>query len=324
VGIVVERTPPSSLLVLFGPMLALLVGLGVFVRWCVGNRLGWGFAGGGVLAGLVLAVAGQPTLGLLLALLLLLLPWPGLLDRLQPGLALAVCVGAFASAILLGVELIYLDDAFHTRMNTVFKFHENAWLLAGLAAGLGVSLVGHFTRRVRWLLAGMAALGLAGGLVYPATALQTRLAETPPYGITLDGLAFLSPDERAAARWLAAQNASSTTGRTVIAEGVGNDYSSAARMSTYSGAATVLGWLGHELQWRGPIPELGRRQVDVANLYRDGPSDAIRSILERHAVQFVVVGDIERDQYGPAVETRFDRLLPVAFRSGTTTIYRVS
>ena len=166
---------------------------------------------------------------------------------------------------------------------------------------------------------------LSEGIVAPPNN-TIQFADVPPLdveiqrGPTLDGLAFLSPDDRAAVRWLADQNG--PLGRAVIAEGVGDEYSSAGRMSTYSGAATVLGWVGHELQWRGPVPELGARQTDLAALYRDGPPDAIRAILDRYAVQFVVVGDVERKSYGEDVSTRFEGVLPVAFRSGNTAIYR--
>jgi uncharacterized membrane protein len=161
---------------------------------------------------------------------------------------------------------------------------------------------------------------VVAGLVYPLTAIVTRLDERPPNGPSLDGLAFLSPDDRAAVRWLADQNGPG--GRAVIAEGLGDEYSLAARMSTYSGATSVLGWAGHELQWRGPIPEFSTRQSDLAALYRDAPVEGLRAILDRYAIQYVVVGDIERNTYGADVTARFDGVLPVAFRSGNTTIYR--
>ena len=73
--------------------------------------------------------------------------------------------------MLLGVELVFLDDVFHSRMNTVFKFHDNAWLLAGLAGGVGVALdralhaPGALDRR-----SALAAPVLLGGLVYPVSA----------------------------------------------------------------------------------------------------------------------------------------------------------
>ncbi|HEX8966652.1 MAG TPA: DUF2298 domain-containing protein, partial [Chloroflexota bacterium] len=266
IGVVADRTPLGSLLVLFGWAIVLLAAIGLFVRWCVGDRRGWGLVGLGAIAGLALLGLGQPGLGLLVALAATLLPWPGVVQRLDPAAAMVVGIAAFAAAILLGVEVVFLDDAFHSRMNTVFKFHENAWLLAGLAAGVGLALLGHFTRRARWLMLACATLFVAAGMVYPVSAIASRLAEVPPGGPTLDGLAFLSPDDRAAVRWLADQNRPG--GRAVIAEAVGDEYSTAASAATYSGAAAVLGWAGHELQWRGPLADIGVRQTDLAALYR--------------------------------------------------------
>jgi uncharacterized membrane protein len=270
---------------------------------------------------LALAVLGEPTLGLLFALVVLLFPFPGVLDRVDPAIGLSVGIGAFAAAILLGVELIFLDDVFHSRMNTVFKFHVNAWLLAGLAGSVGLALYGRYARRARWVVGSLAALVLAGGLVYPLSAIATRMNERPSTGLTLDGLAFLNPDDRAAVRWLSDQNQQAGA-RLVIAEAAGDEYSAAAKMATYSGAVDVIGWAGHELQWRGPIAELGRRSDDMRALYQDAPPDAIRSILDRYGVRFVVVGDVERQKYGDQVVNRFDGILPLAVRSGNVSIYR--
>ncbi len=321
-GIVSARTPFGSLLVLFGWAIVLLAALGLFVRWCVGDRNGWIQAGIGSVIGVALAILGEPTLGVLLALAAALVPWPGTLERLDPATAWTVGVGAFDAAMLLGVEVVFLDDVFHSRMNTVFKFHVNAWLLAGLAAGLTLALIGRFTVRARWLVSVVAALALAGGLVYPLSAIATRMNERPASGVTLDGLAFLSPDDRAAVRWLSDQNAAAAGGRVVIAEAAGDEYSAAAKYATYSGAVDVIGWAGHELQWRGPIPELGRRDGDLRQLYQDGSTEAIRAVLDRYGVRFVVVADVERQKYGDAVTSRFEGVLPVAIRAGNVTIYR--
>ena len=320
-GLVTDQTPLASLLVLFGWALVLLAALGLFMRWCIGDRRGWVVVGVGAVAALLLALVGQPGIGLLVVVLATLLPWPGVIDRFDPVAAMVVGIGAFAVAMLLGVELIYLDDVFHSRMNTVFKFDENAWLLAGLAAGTGVALLGLFALRARWIVAALACIFVIGGLFYPVTAIATRLAELSAGGPSLDGLSFLSTDDRAAIRWLSDQN--TARGRVVIAEALGNEYDpSAAGMATFSGAATVLGWAGHELQWRGPLPAIGARQTDLAALYRDAPPEQIQSILDRYAVQYVVVGDQERRVYGDGVNTRFEGVLPVAFRAGNVTIYR--
>ena len=224
--------------------------------------------------------------------------------------------------MLLGIELVFLDDVFHSRMNTVFKFHENAWLLSGLAGGVGLALLGRFTLRARWIVAGCAAVFLVCGLVYPVSAIVSRMNERPASGPSLDALAFLNPDDRAAVRWLSNQNG--PNGRVVVAEGgVSDEYSfAAAGMATYSGATTVLGWAGHERQWRGPVPEIDTRISDMSALYRDAPVENIRGILDRYGIRFVVVGDVERKSYEDGVTARFEGVLPVAFRSGTTVIYR--
>jgi YYY domain-containing protein len=318
------RTHLNSMLVLFAWAFVLLGALGVFTRLCIGDRRGWVISAAGAIVGVGLALFDQPTIGLLVFFVALLVPWPGVVDRFPSAAAATVGIAAFAAVMLLGVELIFLDDAFHSRMNTVFKFHENAWLLAGIAGGVGVALVGHFTRVLRWLVLVSAAALLVAGMVYPLSAIATRLSERPPGGPTLDGLTFLSPDDRAAVRWLADQNGAA--GRVVIAEGVpanGGEYDpSVGGMATYSGAVAVLGWVGHELQWRGPRPELGQRQDDLARLYRDGSMDEVRLILERYNVQYVVVGNAERAAYGDGVDGRFIGTLPVAFRSGDVTIFR--
>ena len=96
-------------------------------------------------------------------------------------------------------------------------------------------------------------------------------------------------------------------------------------MATYSGGAAVLGWAGHQLQWRGPVPELGRREADLAQLYSGNlDADAIRALLARYGVAYVVVGDLEREKYGLGVDARFDGILPVAYRApaGRVTLYR--
>jgi YYY domain-containing protein len=322
VGLVTDHTPLGSLLVLFGWAFVLLAALGLFVRWCIGDRRGWAVVGAGVVLGALLVALDQPGMGLLVALVGTLFPWPGVIDRVDPPIAMVVGIGVFAAAMLLGVEIIYLDDVFHSRMNTVFKFDENAWLLAGLAAGVGVALIGRFALRARWLVSGLACLFVLGGLVYPVSAIASRMSEIPPGGPGLDGAAFLSPDDRAAVRWLSSQNGSA--GRVVVAEALGNEYDPlSAGMATFSGGATVLGWAGHELQWRGPLPVISVRQADLASLYRDAQPDQVQSILDRYGVRYVFVGDQERRVYGDDVTSRFDGLLTVAFRSGSDVIYRV-
>ena len=59
-----------------------------------------------------------------------------------------------------------------------------------------------------------------------------------------------------------------------------------------------------------------------AALYRDAPVEGIRTIVDRYAIRFIVVRDLERKKYGDGVGARFEGVLPVAMRAGNTVIYR--
>lgn len=319
-GIVEDRTPLGSLLVLFGPQIVFLAVLGVWARWRAGIRLGWAVALAGVLVGSVLVVAGQGSLGLLVALVALLLPVPGCLERLSAAERAAYALGTWSALILLGLEVVFVRDTFGTRMNTVFKFDYNVWLLAGIVGPVGLAFAAQALGRRGWVVGIVLALGLAGGLVYPVSATLQRFQQTPPWTGSLDGTRFLAPDELAAINWLHDQAGAT---RPVVAEAVGPEYSSGARMATFSGLATVLGWPGHELQWRGPIPELSQRQTDVQAIYQTASPTQILTLLQKYDVRYLVVGDFERQTYGQAATTRFTNVLTVAFQSGNVTVYQV-
>jgi uncharacterized membrane protein len=158
-----------------------------------------------------------------------------------------------------------------------------------------------------------------GGAIYPVAATQTKsgnFAGRP----TLDGMAFLRasrPDDAAAIDWLRQAHPGAA-----IVEAVGNDYTDAGRFATFAGAASLVGWVGHELQWRGPTPEIDRRQQLVRRVYSDADASGWWSALDQLGVEFVVVGTLEREIYGADVQNRFEGELPVAHRSGNTVIYR--
>jgi uncharacterized membrane protein len=107
-------------------------------------------------------------------------------------------------------------------------------------------------------------------------------------------------------------------------EAVGGDYSEHARVSTFSGLPTLIGWVGHELQWRGEQAEFGRRQQAVDAIYRANTPEEITRVVEMYHVRYVFFGSLERAKYGPDAQARLDRLLPVAYSRSGTTIYVVA
>lgn len=235
-----------------------------------------------------------------------------------PVVMLFILVGGL---LVLAPEFVYLRDQFGTRMNTVFKFYYQAWILWSLAAAFGVAVLFGERHSLPWWLARVLVLaGLLMGLFYPALSLPNKTnGFAPSGGLTLDGSIFLSrysPDDYQAIQFLRTQPAG------VVAEAVGGSYSEFARMATFSGQPNVLGWPGHEGQWRGGGEEMGSRMQDIELLYNTPDWFTANDILQRYNVTYVVVGTLERFTY-QVEEDKFAQNLREVFRQGVVVVYQV-
>jgi uncharacterized membrane protein len=144
----------------------------------------------------------------------------------------------------------------------------------------------------------------------------------------LDGTTYLTrynPDDAAAIQWL--QEAPLG----VVAESVGGSYSTHARMATHSGQPNVLGWVGHEHQWRGSYDLFAPREGDIARLYCVANWPEAQTIIDQYSIRYIVVGDLERTTYTAGSsncpsglsEGKFERYLEPVFQQGAVTIYQV-
>jgi YYY domain-containing protein len=196
-------------------------------------------------------------------------------SRLLSFIYLLIILG---SLLVVAPEFVFLRDLFGSRINTVFKFYYQAWLLWSLAAAFGVAVLLQKLRGA-WGLVYRVCLGLVlfMALAYPVLGLQNKTGDfqipafaqnlnaaraagnpsavkTAARVWTLDGARLFQsqyPDDAAAASWL------STAPEGVIIEAFSksSSYSDYGRMSAYSGDPTVLGWWYHEWQWRGSVAE---------------------------------------------------------------------
>jgi YYY domain-containing protein len=235
--------------------------------------------------------------------------------------------------LILGPDFLYLQDNFGYRINTVFKFYYQAWILLSLAAAYGTAVLLHAERRTKSeveasrgvsnvLFSVIFVLLLVVGLTYPVLAFPAKANNfQPPFGFTLDDFVRVqreNPDEAAAILWLR----SAPDG--VIAEATGNPYSSVGRISIYSGLPTILGWGNHEGQWRGSDFQgiLLQRKDDVETLYTTPDWQTMQTILESYDVRYVIVGNLERSSYR-VNEEKFNNYLRPVFQQGNITIYEV-
>jgi YYY domain-containing protein len=274
------------------------VWLGVLVLpWLLTGLLG-GF--GRLLLGLGITLMRGPWLLLLqsaaLATLIVTI-WHPSVQREERGHDVLLQLPAFFGLGLTYVtEFFYLRDLFDTRMNTMFKLHYQAWILLGMAAVLALVRLwrrGGWRRVVVW--ASLAAFAVS--LYYVGAAAYTRAGGYVGQ-ITLDGRAYLraqAPAEYGAYLWLKQHGRPDD----VIIEAYGEDFdASTSRLSAWTGIPTLLGWPGHEAQWRGDDHEVARRMRDIDALYTTGDRDHFLALARSYGATYFFVGSYERAKYG--------------------------
>ncbi len=238
----------------------------------------------------------------------------------------AVLLIGLALILTLVPEFVYLRDLFNTRMNTVFKFYYQAWVLLALASAYGLSRLAE-RKTPLWLKApglGLAAVLILGSLWYPLAATPSK-ADNFRGEPTLDGLAYLrryDPAQMAAVDWLRANVAADA----VVLEASGGSYSEAARISMATGNPTLLGWDFHERQWRGNAGydklAAGRPEA-LDQIYRSARPDELPALLDQWGVDYVFVGAQERAKYGVSdvALARFDRMLKLVYDRDGVRVY---
>lgn len=205
-------------------------------------------------------------------------------------------------ALVIGAEFFYIQDTFASRMNTVFKVYYQAWTLFAIAAaGTGVVVWREFAAK-SWrkpVLAAAATVAVAAGLAYPLIAYNAWTNDYADWQ-TLDGLAYIAdahPGELAAIEWVADNVGDDDVVLEAAGCSYGNPYVSDVRnnrVSAFTGVPTVIGWGGHEGQWRNGQPErdeIAIRQGDVRAMFQDPTSE----LFDRYGVTYLYVGTLERD-----------------------------
>ena len=102
---------------------------------------------------------------------------------------------------------------------------------------------------------------------------------------------------------------------------MGDDYSEYGRISASTGLPTVLGWKGHEHQWRGSTVLFHGREEQVAEIYGSDDPDKALSLLETYDIRYVYMGHRERDKYGTELLEGAASFLRPVFQDGDVVIY---
>jgi uncharacterized membrane protein len=187
---------------------------------------------------------------------------------------------------------------------------------------------------------GMLILLIGGAALFPLLAgkdkVTDRMAEDAPH--TLDGMAYMPfssfaegetvmslDEDYQAIRWMQENIA----GSPVIVEANVPEYRWGNRFTIYTGLPGVVGWNWHQRQQRAVTPSewVTNRIDEVHRFYNTDNMDEAKNFLQRYAVKYIIVGQLERAVYLPQGLKKFEdwegSLWREVYRQGQTAIYEV-
>ncbi len=226
--------------------------------------------------------------------------------------AVAALLAGSAFLVICGCEVVFVWD----RMNTVFKYHLDAWLLLAVAGAVAAEEAflqrpkGLFRLAWRLVVGGAAVAAAATTVLVLAGALRTRRVEGPRF--TLDGTAWLARSRADDAALVDALNRHAP-GLPTLAEAWGASYGNYARISMTTGLPIVVGWDYHLVQRGKRREEIERRIEDVRTLFTSTSPAEIERVLLAYDIRFVASGRVEIEAYGGSHRGTF-RSLPGLLR----------
>ena len=230
------------------------------------------------------------------------------------------------------------------RMNTIFKFYLQAWLL--LAVSSGAAFVWIVQELYQWspnwrnfFQVGTSLL-LAGAFAFTLTATFDKVSDRMTNGVplTLDSITYMQYSQYAdygvtmdlvhdykGIRWMQDH----VQGSPVIVEANCPEYRWCTRFTIYTGLPGVVGWNWHERQQRTLTPQLVEGRInEVDSFYTTTDVQAALAFLKKYNVKYIIVGQLERAEYGPPGLYKFEqqngKLWHSVYRDGDTVIYQVN
>jgi YYY domain-containing protein len=244
-------------------------------------------------------------------------------DKNNVFILMLIIVGVFTS---LFCEFFYIQDALGSgnsifiRLNTVFKMYLQNWILWGVCAGYIVFLFrDKFAPKKAWGIA--AVLLILFVSIYPVFATIGKsggFAGIPE----LDGEAYIKkehPQDYEAILWFM-----NLTGHPVVLQAPGELYQWNTAITAFSGLPTVIGWAGHELNWRFPKrSEIDTRWSDVGRMYVSGDILEVEEILNKYNVSYIYFGEAEAKKFGsPRLFEENPDMFEKVFEYGDAVIYK--
>ncbi len=190
---------------------------------------------------------------------------------------LLLCCG-----MILTCEVLILKDVFQSRMNTVFKLYYQVWILLAALSAYGLSLL-LLRLRLRWRILPLllfAPMLLYSGRLISQVILKPVSSLHPHSVLSLDHARFLELADRIIAPG------------DLILEAPGSSYDAfSSELATWTAGHGLLGWSGHQVQWRPGVP-----QPDLSWYYEADPAHLQAHLLSK-GIDWVLLSDKERNQF---------------------------
>lgn len=258
------------------------------------------------------------------------------LDHLQPTDMFVVILIALSTFLLVFPEFFYIKDIYpaHYRANTMFKLGYQAFMMLGIVSSyifMRIKLQKDIKKNIGGWIYHILFIVLFGFVfIYPYFAINSYYGNLTTYR-GLDGLQWMAEqyqDDYQAIEWIR-NNVICTSSlqcntHPVLVEANGDSYTDYDRVSAYTGLPTIVGWPVHEWLWRGSYDEAGKRIPEVAAIYEGKDIEATKKILKKYNVEYIFVGQLEREKYKALNEDQIAQLGKVVFGSGSTKIYKVN
>lgn len=245
-------------------------------------------------------------------------------DKNNVFILILILAGVFTS---LFCEFFYIRDALgngnpmYIRLNTVFKMYIQNWILWGICAGYIVYHArDYFISRKTWGIAVVLLILVVS--MYPVFATIGKSGSFK--GVPgLDGASYAArehPRDYEGIVWFR-----NITGQPVVLQAPGELYTWNTAITTFTGLPTVIGWAGHELNWRFPKKsEIDMRWSDVERIYTTGDIREGEELLMKYNVSYVYFGEAEAKRFGdPGLFEEHTEMFEKVFEYGEVEVFKV-
>lgn len=212
--------------------------------------------------------------------------------------------------VILIISLLSENFVFMDRVNTIFKIFTNAYLWWGILAVISLRYFRYYLRRGPFTLFAIFSIIIINSVLIGSFFNIKALIKSRPFGLSgnhLEGSSYLnisSPSDYALINWIK-ENISGTP---TIVERYSHSFNhSAARISTFTGVPTYLGWDGHVYVRGRTWKEINKRKRDIDFIFNSIDPLKVYEFVMKKNINFIVVGSLERKYYSTEGLKKFEQ-----------------